>query len=75
MNGMPNTRLTALKSFLVENLRVPRAARHLDRVLAEVKPDLVAALLYGWSVPVLARVRWPPGDACLVLRAGKAMKQ
>jgi hypothetical protein len=56
---VPHIRLTALKCLLVENVWAPRAARHLERVIAEAKPDLVTALLYGWSVPVLARVRWP----------------
>jgi glycosyltransferase involved in cell wall biosynthesis len=59
---VPHVRLSELKSVLVENLWVPRAARHLERVIAETKPDLVAALLYGWSVPVLGRVRWPAGQ-------------
>lgn len=58
---VPNLRLAGIKSLLLENFWVPRAARHLERVLAEVKPELVVALLFGWSVPVLARVRWPQG--------------
>lgn len=58
---VPNHRLTGIKSLLVENFWVPRAVGHLERVLAEVQPELVVALLYGWSVPVLARVRWPKG--------------
>lgn len=55
----PNLRLGALKSWVLEQFWVPRAARHLERAVAEVKPDVVAGLLFGWSVPVLARVRWP----------------
>lgn len=56
---VPSVRLTALKSALVDNFWVPLAARHLEKTLAVVKPELVLGLLYGWSVPVLARVRWP----------------
>lgn len=58
---VPHVRQTALKGWALENFWVPRAARHLERILAEVKPELVGGLLYGWSVPVLARVRWPAG--------------
>jgi len=58
---VPHVRQTTLKCWWLENFWVPRAARHLERTIAEVKPDLVAALLYAWSVPVLARVRWPAG--------------
>jgi len=58
----PNVRMARFKSLLLESFWVPRAARHLERVIAEVKPDLVVALLFGWSVPVLARVRWPSGQ-------------
>lgn len=56
---VPNVRLCRLKSALLENFWVPFAARHLEKVMAREKPDLVGALLYGWSVPVLAQVRWP----------------
>jgi glycosyltransferase involved in cell wall biosynthesis len=59
---VPNVRLSQLKANLLENFWVPRAARHLEQVIAREKPDLVAALLYGWSVPVLAKVRWPAGQ-------------
>jgi glycosyltransferase involved in cell wall biosynthesis len=59
---MPHVRLAGLKSALLENIWVPRAARHLEKTIAAEKPDLVAGLLYGWSVPVLARVRWPAGQ-------------
>jgi glycosyltransferase involved in cell wall biosynthesis len=59
---IPTVRLTSLKSWLLETFWVPRAARHLERTIATIKPDLVAALLFGWSVPVLARVRWPAGQ-------------
>jgi glycosyltransferase involved in cell wall biosynthesis len=58
----PSVRLTALKSWLLETVWAPRAARHLEQVMGEVKPDVVVALLFGWSVPVLAQVRWPAGQ-------------
>ena len=56
---VPHVRQTALKCWWLENFWTPRAARHLEKTITEVKPDFVAGLLYGWSVPVLARVRWP----------------
>lgn len=59
---VPNVRLAPFKSSLVESFWAPRAARHLERVMGEVKPEVVVALLYGWSVPVLAHVRWPAGQ-------------
>lgn len=59
---VPNVRLAGLKSALVESFWVPRAARHLEKIIAQEKPDLVGGLLYGWSVPVLAKVRWPAGQ-------------
>ena len=58
---VPHRRLAGLKSALLENFWVPRAARDLERVIAQENPDVVVALLFGWSVPVLARVRWPAG--------------
>lgn len=58
---VPHVRQTAVKCWWLENFWVPRAARHLEKTIANVQPDLVAGLLYGWSVPVLARVRWPAG--------------
>ena len=58
---VPHHRLAGLKSALLENVWVPRAAFALERVIAQETPDLVVALLFGWSVPVLARVRWPAG--------------
>jgi glycosyltransferase involved in cell wall biosynthesis len=57
----PRERFNGLKCALLENFWVPRAARDLERVIAAEKPDVVAALLFGWSVPVLAKVRWPAG--------------
>ena len=59
---VPHVRQTAIKGWLLENVWAPRAARHLEAVIAQEKPDLVVALLFGWSVPVLARVRWPAGQ-------------
>ena len=59
---VPHVRWTGLKSSILEHLWVPLAARHLERTIAMVKPDLVAALLFGWSVPVLRRVRLPDGQ-------------
>ena len=59
---VPHARLTEIKSRILENLWAPLAARHLERTIAEIQPDLVVALLFGWSVPVLQRVRWPAGQ-------------
>lgn len=56
---VPNVRLAAFKSLLLEKFWVPRAARHLEQVITVEQPDLVVALLFGWSVPVLARVSRP----------------
>jgi hypothetical protein len=58
---VPHVRQTALKSWLVEKFWLPRARQHLERTIARVKPDLVAGLLYGWSVPVLTHLNRPPG--------------
>ena len=58
---VPHRRLAWLKCALLENFWVPRAAQNLERVIAQENPDLVVALLFGWSVPVLARVHWPAG--------------
>jgi len=59
---VPHMRWVGVKSFILENLWAPLAARHLERTIATVKPDLVAALLFGWSVPALRRVRLPAGQ-------------
>lgn len=59
---VPHVRLAGFKSALLEKFWVPRAARHLERVIGRVKPDFVVALLYGWSIPVLAQIRWTVGQ-------------
>jgi len=56
---VPRERFNGLKCLLLENFWASRAARDLERVIAQEKPDLVVALLFGWSVPVLTRVHWP----------------
>lgn len=58
---IPHVRQTALKCWLLEQFWLPRARHHLEQTIARVKPDLVAGLLYGWSVPVLTRLNWPDG--------------
>jgi len=58
---VPHVRLTAVKSSILEFLWAPLAARHLERTIAEVRPDLVWVLLYGWTIPVVERTRWPAG--------------
>jgi hypothetical protein len=59
---VPHARLTGVKSSILESLWVPLAARHLERTIARVSPDMVVASLFGWSVPVLASVRWQAGQ-------------
>jgi hypothetical protein len=49
---LPQRRLQALKGAILEHLWVPLAARHLRRTVAEVKPDLIWVLLYGWPILV-----------------------
>jgi len=57
----PHNRWTAAKSFLLESIWSPLAARHLERTIAVVKPDLVWLLLFGWTIPVVERARFPAG--------------
>ena len=59
---VPHVRGNQTKAWLLENFWVPRAARHLTRTIAGVKPDLVCGLLYGWSVPVLQKTKLPAGQ-------------
>jgi hypothetical protein len=56
---VPHVRGTEIKSVILENFWVPRAARHLEHTIAEVKPDLIWLLLFGWTIPVVERTRFP----------------
>ncbi len=58
---VPHVRWTGLKSSILEYLWAPLAARHLERTIAAVKPDLIWLLLFGWTIPVVERTRWPAG--------------
>ena len=49
---LPLRRLRSLKGALLERIWTPLAARHLWRTVAEVKPDLIWVLLYGWPILV-----------------------
>jgi glycosyltransferase involved in cell wall biosynthesis len=57
----PHVRGTEIKSLILENLWSPFAARHLERTIATVKPDLIWLLLFGWTIPVVERARFPTG--------------
>jgi hypothetical protein len=52
----PNRRWPAQKSWLLEKTWVPWAARHLEKTLADLKPDVVWVIPHGWAIPPLARV-------------------
>jgi glycosyltransferase involved in cell wall biosynthesis len=58
---VPHRRLAGVKSFILENFWAQRAARHLERTIAEVKPDLIWVLLGGWTIPVIERTHIPAG--------------
>lgn len=51
----PSRRWTRPRSWLMERLWVPRATRHLQRVLAEVRPEAVWVIPHLWAIPPLAR--------------------
>jgi hypothetical protein len=59
---VPHVRWNHTKAWLLEHFWVQAAARHLTRTIAEVQPDLVCSLLYGWSVPVLRKASLPAGQ-------------
>jgi hypothetical protein len=52
----PHRRWTRQKSWLMENLWVPRAAGHLRRTLDEVRPGVVWTIPHAWAIPPLDRV-------------------
>jgi hypothetical protein len=52
----PNRRWAVQKSWLLEKTWVPGAARHLQKTLTDLKPDIVWAIPHGWSISPLARV-------------------
>ncbi len=58
---VPHVRWVGLKSTILEQLWSPFAARHLERTIARVKPDLIWLLLFGWTIPVVERTRFPAG--------------
>jgi len=58
---VPHLRWTRLKATVLERWWAPRAARHLERTLAVVKPDVIWLLLFGWTIPVVARTRFAAG--------------
>lgn len=56
---VPQKRWTGVKATILENLWAPLAARHLERTIVTVKPDLIWLLLFGWTIPVVERTRFP----------------
>ena len=58
---VPHQRWTEPKSLILENFWAPRAARHLERTIAAVQPDVIWLLLFGWTIPVVERTRFPKG--------------
>lgn len=53
---LPNRRWRRPKAWLMETFWVPQAARHLRRTLAEIRPEVVWAIPWLWSIPPLAQV-------------------
>jgi glycosyltransferase involved in cell wall biosynthesis len=58
---VPSVRWTGVKSFLLESCWAPLAAWNLERTIAAVHPDLIWILLFGWTIPVVERTRFPAG--------------
>jgi hypothetical protein len=52
----PNRRWPAQKSWLLETIWVPWAARHFKKTLDDLQPEVVWAIPHGWAIPPLARV-------------------
>ena len=52
----PNRRWPVQKSWLLEKIWVPWAARHFKQTLADLKPEVVWIIPHGWAIPPLARV-------------------
>ncbi len=53
----PYRRFTRLKSWLVERLWLPKAARHLRQTAAEVQPGTIWCQMTGWGIPVFHRAQ------------------
>ena len=53
---LPSRRWRRAKSWVLESLWVPRAAKHLRQTLAEIKPEVVWAIPHSWSIPPLAQI-------------------
>lgn len=51
----PHRRWCAQKSWLLEHLWAPWAARHLKQTLQNIQPEVVWAIPHNWSVPPLTR--------------------
>ena len=56
---VPHFRWTGIKCSLLETFWAPRAARYLERTIAEVKPDIIWILLGGWTMAAVERTRFP----------------
>lgn len=52
----PHFRLCRLKSWLLDRLWVPAAARSLRKALRELRPDAVWVIPHIWSIPPIGRV-------------------
>jgi len=52
----PNRRWCAQKSWLLEKIWAPWAARHFQKKLAVVKPEVVWVIPHCWAIPPLAQV-------------------
>jgi hypothetical protein len=56
----PNRRWRTHKSWLLEKIWVPRAARHFQKTLQIFKPDAIWVHPHSWAIPPLARALREP---------------
>lgn len=52
----PHRRLTRQKSWLLENIWTPWAARHFQKTLADQKPEVVWVIPHAWAISPLAKI-------------------
>ena len=62
----PNRRLTGLKAWILSKAWVPLATRHLQKTVAQVRPQQIWAILHGWSIPPLHAAKLVETHRCHV---------
>src|SRR5206468_1997547 len=62
----PNRRLLGLKAWILSKAWVPLATRHLQKTVAQVRPQQIWTILHGWAISPLHAAKLVETHRCHV---------